>query len=193
MEENFEELLDEYLDEKEINAKIKLDEEEIQKENKSDNTPSNFSIDDAMSIGKYVNNYLHISGNCSNLYLHSLKDLGCEYVIGVDNNFANKHPEFVYQGYLLLVIDVKHNRGTYINPYYIEKILNREIIETSLKRFSTPTRIECENLGEYYQEYQELIQEQEANEKFEKVIKSAHKVKRIKKLMEEKRSLNEKY
>ena len=100
-EENFYELLDQYLDVEEIEGKKKLDKEQETKEN-SIFSDSPFSIEDAITLNDFVNNFLMIKSDASNLYHSGLKDLSCPYVVGVSNDFANKNPELVKQGYLLI-------------------------------------------------------------------------------------------
>ena len=182
-EENFLDLLNNYLDIESIEQKKKEDEEEVIKEKKSIQTESVFSEENSISISRYVNEYLGIPGNCSKLYHSGLKELGCSYVMGVDNNFANKNPELVHKGYLLLVIDAKNNRGTYINPFYLRKVLEKDNVEKELKTFSKKRKIELEELDRYYRKYLELKSEYDNNTKFYNMLKETHKVKQLKKIM----------
>ena len=181
-EENFLELLEQYLDNEQIESKKRNDQEEDKKQDHI-TSESNFNIEDTISIGRYVNDYLGIPGNCSKLYHSGLKELGCSYVMGVDNNFANKNPELVRQGYLLLVIDARGNRGTYINPYYLQKLMTKDNIEKELKAFSKKKQIELTKLSEYYRKYLEVKAEYDNNNKFYNVLRETHKVKQLKKLM----------
>ena len=132
-QENFLELLEEYLNDEEIEMKKRLDQENDDEKKITTNSP--FRVEDTISISRFANEYLEITGNCSNLYHSGLKDLGCKYLVGVDNNFANKNPELVYKGYLLLVVDAHHDRGTYINPYYIKEFLKNSNIEKEYNIF----------------------------------------------------------
>ena len=182
-EDSFLDLLEEYLDDDVIEQKKHDDEKENKKETKKTQTESTFVEEDSISISRYVNDYLGIPGNCSKLYHSGLKELGCEYVMGVDNNFANKNPELVHQGYLLLVIDAKHHRGTYINPYYLRKIMNKDDVEKELKAFSKKRQIELKKLSEYYKKYLELKAEYDNNTKFYSLLKETHKEKQLRKIM----------
>ena len=133
-EENFLDLFEQYLDDEEIELKKKLDKESDDIKKISTNSP--FSIENTIPIGQFANEYLKMDGDCSNLYHSSLKEFGNKYLIGVDNNFANKNPELVYQGYLLIVLDAKHHRGTYVNPMYLKKLLDQKNLKKEFKLFN---------------------------------------------------------
>lgn len=178
----------------ELLEKKDIDESEIEEENKVDiNTPSPFTIENTISIRRFVNDYLSIPGDCSNLLHCGLKDLGSNYVMGVDNNFANKNPELVYQGYLLLVIDAHGNRGTYINPNYLDKLLNKDKVEKEYKEFSHKVVSDLSKIMEYYSNYVALVDEITENDNFYKLLKETKKIKQYKKLMNERENKNEKY
>ncbi len=181
-EDNFLELLEQYLDEEEIELKKASDREELQKHELRNCKESIFTREDAITIGKYVNDYLGIPGDCSNLLHCGLKDLQCNYVMGVDNNFANKNPELVQQGYLLLVIDSHNNRGTYVNPFYLQKIINKDEKEKELKLFSKMILKDLKKLKEYYRKYMNLREEIEMNDRFYQVLKEANKIKQLEKI-----------
>lgn len=126
-EENFYELVNQYLDLESIYEKLEKDKEV---ENHSDSLKkSPFSIDDTISINSFVNKFLNIQTDATNLYHCGLKKLNCPYVIGVSNEFANKNPEYVKLGFLLIVIDAHKNRGTYFNPIYLHKVLEMDKIK----------------------------------------------------------------
>ena len=186
-EENFMELLEEYLDEEEINSKLQEDALEETKEKAKNQSESVFTVEDAITIDRFVHDYLNIQGDCSKLYHSGLKELESEYVMGVDNNFANKNPELVKDGYLLLVIDAKNNRGTYINPFYLERILNKDEVEKEFSILSKKRVTDLQKLDEYYLKYMDLQQQIENNQKFYKVLEEAHKVKHYKRLVKERR------
>ena len=182
-EENFLDLLDNYLDLETIEQKKREDKEETVSNKKHIQTESVFTEEDSISIARYVNDYLGISGDCSKLYHSGLKEIGCSYVMGIDNNFANKNPELVHQGYLLLVIDSRNHRGTYVNPYYLKKMITKNDIEKELKTFSKKKQIELTKLSEYYKKYLEVKAEYDNNNKFYNLLKETHKVKQLKKIM----------
>ena len=180
MDENFIDLLDEYLCSEELEMKKIEDQEKIVKEIKNNHTESPFTEDDYISIDRYVNDCLGIKMNCSHLYHCGLKDIGTPYVMGVSNDFANKNPELVKQGYLLLVKDARHNRGTYINPIYLDRILKKEEAEKELKVLSHQRDVDLQKLDMFYRQYQEQKLLVEKNEEFYNVLKETHKVKQVK-------------
>ena len=179
-EEKFLDLLEQYLDDEEIELKKKLDKESDDIKKISTNSP--FSIENTIPIGQFANEYLKMDGDCSNLYHSSLKEFGNKYLIGVDNNFANKNPELVYQNYLLLVIDAHHNRGTYINPYFIKQFLKNDDIEKEYNIFIKQRIKDLNQLVEYYCEYRKIASRLEINQKFFQVLEETNKVGKIKRL-----------
>jgi hypothetical protein len=184
MEENFLELLDNYLDEEEIKRKIQNDEIEEENTKKNMHTEAIFSIEDSISIGRYVNEYLEIPGDCSNLLHCGLKDLQCDYVMGIDNNFANKNPELVKKGFLLLVIDSHNNRGTYVNPFYLKNFVsNKENIEKEYKVFTKKFITDLKLLEEFYQEYITILDRMKINDRFYKMLEETHKIRSLKKII----------
>ena len=187
LDESFIELLDLYLDEEEIEMKKKEDLKYEKREQLKNFSDSNFSVDDTITIGRFVNDYLNISGDCSKLYHSGLKELGSDFVMGVDNNFANKNPELVKNGYLLLVIDSRNKRGTYVNPFYLEKILDKEEVERELTVFSKAGVHDLEKLDEYYNKYLELLNRVENNQRFYNLLRQAHKTKHLNKLLVKRR------
>ena len=187
LDENFIELLDLYLDEEEIEATKESDLMDEQREQLKNFSDSNFTVEDTITISRFVNDYLEIPGDCSKLYHSGLKDLGSDLVMGVDNNFANKNPELVKQGYLLLVIDSRNKRGTYVNPLYLERILEKEEVENELNVFSKVGLHDLEKLTEYYNKYLELLNRVETNQRFYNLLRQAHKTKHLNKLLKKRR------
>lgn len=194
MEENFADLLDQYLEEEEIELKKREDELELIQEKKQIQTESNFRKEDCIPIDRYVHEFLGInitmSGDYSNLLHCGLKDLGCDYVMGVDNNFANKNPELVHQGYLLLVIDAHNKRGTYINPFYLKKYISKDA-ERELDAFYKKSVQDLKKIDILYNEYQLLVDQVKNNEKFYNLVLEAHKGRQLNEL--EKRKKDEQY
>ena len=189
LDENFIELLDQYLDEEEIESKKESDLMEEKREQLKNFSDSNFTVEDTITIGRFVNDYLEIPGDCSKLYHSGLKDLGSDLVMGVDNNFANKNPELVKQGYLLLVIDSRNKRGTYVNPFYLERVLNKNEVELEFNIFSKAGIHDLEKLVEYYNKYMELLERVENNQRFYDLLRQAHKTKHLNKLLEKRREM----
>ncbi len=190
MEENFLDLLEQYLDEEEIELKKREDFIQEEQEKNIIQTESNFSKEDSISIDRYVNEFLGIPGDCSNLLHCGLKDLECDYVMGIDNNFANKNPELVHQGYLLLVIDSHNKRGTYVNPFYLRKYISKDA-ERELKLFYKKRLHDLKRLEQFYNEYQLVLNEVQNNEKFYNLLRENNKVKQLNKI--EMRENDDKY
>lgn len=185
--EVFAELLEDYLDTKAINEKKEYDNNEIAKENKQMAILKGFLPEDTITIYSFLRDYLHTRTNGElDLTLTTLKYLGfpSSYVMGVHEKFAKNNPELVHKGFLVMVKDPNHNRGTYINPVFIDKLLKNDEIEVKLHKFNSPQVIDLKNLTDYYDEYQELLKEKEDNIKTYDVIKKTHKVKKFKKLKE---------
>ena len=187
LDENFMDLLEFYLDEEEIEEKKESDFMAEQREQLKNFSDSNFTVEDTITIGGFVNDYLEIPGDCSKLWHSGLKDLGSDLVMGVDNNFANKNPELVKQGYLLLVMDARNKRGTYVNPFYLERILAKEEVERELDVFSKAGVHDLEKVVEYYNKYMELLNRVETNQRFYNLLRQAHKTKHLNKLLEKRR------
>lgn len=180
-EESFCELLEQYLDSDEINKKITLDDEyEEMSDNISSDSP--FTIDDTITINDFVNNFLMIKCDASNLYHCGLKYLKCPYVVGVANDFANKNPELVKQGKLLLVTDGKKRRGTYVNPVYLRKVLGKEDVEKEFELFTRQRIQDLEKLDEFYSQYIVLRELVEMNQDFYNLLAKQNKLKNLKKI-----------
>lgn len=177
-DENFYDLVEQYLDLELI--KEKFDSDELSDECSSSLSDSPFSTNDAISINDFVNNFLNISVesvDAKNLYHCGLKQLKCPYVVGVSNEFANKNPEYVKLGYLLLVIDAHRNRGTYLNPVYLHQLLEMEIVEQELNRLK---KLGVNHSEEFSTEYILLKSRLETDKKFLEILKSQKKLLKIK-------------
>ena len=192
-EEDFMSMLDDYMDEDEINQQIEADEKEDRNERKKSahSTESKFPETIAISIRDYVEHYLGIASipsveiiehtkykkgkkvktktttriNYDTLWHHGLKEIGSPLVIGVDNEYANKNPDKVYSGELLLVIDSKGNRGTYVNPAYIRQLIESENVEHELKKLRKTGVHQLDELEEYIRACVDLQVKLDAAEK----------------------------
>ena len=185
----FAELLNEYLNFEDFGFK---DEDYEKEEKESIKTASPFTIDDSISINKYVTSYLGYQMDCNNLYHCGLRELNLDYVIGVDNNFANKNPEYVKKGFLLIVIDAKGKRGTYLNPVYIFKFVNeKNDIESLYNTFHKLQEVELKKLNVYLEKYKKAKLAYDEITKFTIVLNESHKMKKVKRL--ERRNKNDKY
>ena len=182
MEENFYELYEQYLDEVAIQEKLKNDfkeEDNTIEDNKKYNNKSPFTAEDAISINEFVNNFLNIPTNANKLLHCGLKDLQSPYVVGVSNDFANKNPELVKNGYLILVIDYHNNRGTYMNPFYLKSLVTKSQAETDFNWISKQRINDFKELDEYYKKYSEAKTRVENNEKFYKLVEELRKTRKL--------------
>ena len=180
-DENFYELLEQYLNVQEIEEKRKLDDDVVEND-VALSSDSPFTLADTISINDYVNNFLMIKSDSSNLMHCGLKDLNCPYVVGVSNDFANKNPELVKQGFLLIVTDVKRKRGTYINPVYLRKILEKNDIEREFALFSRKRVHELERIVSLYSEYIVLKDMVETNQAFYNLLEEQNKLRKLKEI-----------
>ena len=112
---------------------------------------------DEISISRFVNEYLGINADCSNLYHKGLKSFGSPLIIGVSNDTSSKCPDLIANGTLLKVRDSRGHLGTYINPdiiaRYAESVENREKYESVLKTLRIR---EFNRLQELYSQSDEL-------------------------------------
>ena len=215
-EEDFMSMLDDYMDEEEIQQIVEEDEKEDRKQKRnSHSTESKFPETIAISIKDYVENYLGIATipsveivertkyrkgkkvstkkttrvNYDTLWHHGLKEIGSPLVIGVDNEYANKNPDKVYGGELLLVIDAKGNRGTYVNPAFIRQLIESEDIELELKKLRKTGVKQLEDLEEYIRTCLDLQIKYDStvdqNKKTLAVLRETHKMDKYKELKKE--------
>ena len=216
-EEDFMSMLDDYMDEDEINQQIEEDEKEDRNDRKKSghSTESKFPETIAISIKDFVEHYLGIATipsveivehtkykhgkkvktktttriNYDTLWHHGLKEIGSPLVFGVDNEYANKNTDKVYSGELLLVIDSKGNRGTYVNPAFIRQLIESEDLEHELKKLRKTGVHQLDELEEYIRacvnlqiQYDTVVKQ---NEKTLEVLKDTHKMKKFKELKKE--------
>jgi len=126
--------------------------------------------------------------NYSTLWHSGLKELGSPYLFIVGNDYANKNVDKVYDGELLLVIDAKKSRRTYINPLLIRQLIESEENDERLK----VVKSRLHNTGcKTFQEFKECLQEEQLlerkakqNEKVRKLLVETHKDKNFKRLKE---------
>lgn len=182
MEENFYELYEQYLDEESIQEKINSEYKEDLDDKRKSINKSPFTKEDTITINEFVNNYLGISSDATKLYHSGLKDLQSPYVVGVSNEFANKNQKLVKNGFLLLVMDARNNRGTYINPYHLKLLLTKEENEKEYKCIQKQRISDLAKLEEYLQKYQELKIRVETNEHFYKYLEQVRKTKKLEEL-----------
>lgn len=128
--ENFEEMLENYLDENEINSKKKMDyEEPIKKKNYS---KYKHQFEKTITIREFVNNYLGINHDCKNLRHIGLKSFESPYIISISNDFAIKNKEFVLRNEILIVVDSYGNPAAYVNPNLLKQITTMEELKNTI-------------------------------------------------------------
>lgn len=148
--EKFEDLIDEYWDDAEVNRKILGDEETVETIGDS-RKDSPFSTIDEISIDTFVNKFLDIKGDYTRFRHFELRNLDCPYVIGVANEYADNNPDFVInKKYLLIVIDRDGKRGTYINPIIAREFLN---FDFEACKQTMNGRCDLEHLKEFFENY----------------------------------------
>jgi hypothetical protein len=80
-------------------------------------------VKDAISIREFLSRYLGIESTCIKLRHCDLKEFRSPLVVGVSNDYADKNPDLVKEGFLILVLDCKNNRGTYVNPKFLKTLV----------------------------------------------------------------------
>lgn len=119
------------------------------------------------------------------LWHQGLKDIGSPFVFGVSNEYANKNPDKVYDGELLLVIDSKGNRGTYINPKYLQALMYNDELKKRLTKLRKTGIRDLELLADYMEECARLQAQIDINKKIERILKETHKTQKFKELKKE--------
>ena len=143
--EEFERILNNYLDEEKMKEKFEQDfiEEDIPKKN---NKTKNTEFVKTISISDFVSCYLGTIHDCSMLKHQGLKSFKNPYVVGVSNNFALKHPDCVIRNEILVVIDAFGNPGSYINPDLLKNIETMEECKRVLKLLNKISSHNFENI-----------------------------------------------
>lgn len=195
--ENFENLLELYLNEDEIKEKINEDDKTLDNE---EITSSKFKtkefrkkyLEEIISIDEFLKFYLNSNYSGKNLYHSGLKSLNIPIVIGISNEYALKNPELVKSGYVKIVSDAENNLGTYINPLCILELINNKKIRETIKLHEKALKkgiTDMSILASYYQECVKVEKEKSDaqitmyNETLTNaVIKENHKTKKVRKL-----------
>ena len=183
-DKTFLELLDEYFDEELVSEKINLDSEN-HKKNDYNNARLEFNKDNTISIRRFVNEYLAIDNECYGLLHKGLKSFESPYIMTISNEFAYKNPEYVQNGYLVLVVDSYNNLATYINPYYLKRVIETGNIEEEFRVFSKKEINDFNELLEFYNKYCQLQEKYENNKKFFQLLKAVNKDKKVRKLIKQ--------
>ena len=162
MEESFEALLEKYMDEDEINEKIKLDNEEIKEEEKNNENGSESKKDIrkykeyAISMNEFLSKYLkmHSSKLCATTLSH--KDLkyltvGNPLVVGIYNGYVDID-EIIKKDYLL-VYDCNGDIGSYLNPDKLRDLTKLEFVSKQYEIVRKSRIRALEDLDEFYKKY----------------------------------------
>ena len=167
MEENFEALLEMYMNEEEINEKIKSDNEEIKEEQNNEKvSESKKDIrkykEYAISMEEFLSKYLkmHASKLCSTTLSH--KDLkyltvGNPLVVGIYNRYVDID-EIKRKDYLL-VYDCNGDIGSYLNPDKLRDLTKLEIVSKQYEIVKKSSVNILEDLYELYQKYCSIREE----------------------------------
>lgn len=161
MEESFEALLEKYIDEDEINEKIKSDNEEIKEEQNNEKvSESKKDIrkykEYAISMEEFLSKYLkmHASKLCSTTLSH--KDLkyltvGNPLVVGIYNGYVDID-EIIKNDYLL-VYDCNGDIGSYLNPDKLRDLTKLEFVSKQYEIVRKSRIRALEDLDEFYKKY----------------------------------------
>lgn len=167
MEESFEALLEKYIDEDEINEKIKSDNEEIKEEQNNEKfSESKKDIrkykEYAISMEEFLSKYLkmHASKLCTTTLSH--KDLkyltvGNPLVVGIYNRYVDID-EIKRKDYLL-VYDCNGDIGSYLNPDKLRDLTKLEIVSKQYEIVKKSSVNILEDLDELYQKYCSIREE----------------------------------
>lgn len=162
MEESFEALLEKYIDEDEINEKIKSDNEEIKEEEQNNEKVSESKKDIrkykeyAISMEEFLSKYLkmHASKLCTTTLSH--KDLkyltvGNPLVVGIYNRYVDID-EIKRKDYLL-VYDCNGDIGSYLNPDKLRDLTKLEFVSKQYEIVRKSRIRALEDLDEFYKKY----------------------------------------
>ena len=167
MEESFEALLEKYIDEDEINEKIKSDNEEIKEEQNNEKvSESKKDIrkykEYAISMEEFLSKYLKMNTHKLRTATLSHKDLkyltiGNPLVVGIYNRYVDID-EIKRKDYLL-VYDCNGDIGSYLNPDKLRDLTKLEIVSKQYEIVKKNSVNILEDLDELYQKYCSIREE----------------------------------
>lgn len=142
-----------------------------------------FTDDDTISISKFVNTYLDVDIDCSNLYHEGLKELldvyqtpniitPADLLVPLPNKIAEEQPELVYQGYILLVIDNKRGgvRKDYLSPFILREILRKPYVEERKSELMKKGINDLKCINAYTKQFYTVCQELSTIELYEQIV-----------------------
>lgn len=153
----FEKLLDAYLDDDLLYEKYSLDVEEIKKEQPK--TGIRLEGIDEISIYEFVNDYLGIKNNCYTLSHKILKSFDSPYVVGLPNEFVYKHFDSFKKREILVVRDTEGNLGTYLNPKLLKNVEEYKNLKYKIDTFRKYRIQSLENISKIYKKYNEVLKQ----------------------------------
>lgn len=162
MEENFEALLEMYMNEEEINEKIKSDNEEIKEEEQNIEKVSESKKDIrkykeyAISMEEFLSKYLKMNTHKLRTAPLSHKDLkyltiGNPLVVGIYNGYVDID-EIIKNDYLL-VYDCNGDIGSYLNPDKLRDLTKLEFVSKQYEIVRKSRIRALEDLDEFYKKY----------------------------------------
>lgn len=162
MEENFEALLEMYMNEEEINEKIKSDNKEIKEEEKNNEKVSESKKDIrkykeyAISMNEFLSKYLKMNTHKLRTATLSHKDLkyltiGNPLVVGIYNGYVDID-EIIKNDYLL-VYDCNGDIGSYLNPDKLRDLTKVEFVSKQYEIVRKSRIRALEDLDEFYKKY----------------------------------------
>lgn len=154
--ENFEELLEMYSNDEEIEKKKMLDFEEDKKDFYKNKTKHHF--ENTITIREFVNDYLGTEHECNNLKHKGLKSFKNPYVIGIPNDFAVKNPDCISRNEILVVLDTYGNPGAYLNPDLVKNLEKMEEYKYVLAFLKKVRITNLENLQQLYDQFTKTVE-----------------------------------
>lgn len=166
--ENFEELLEQYLDEEEIEKKKNLEEDIVEDKKLNSRKDLRYLEEYTITITEFLRDYIKMDVNnikTNNLTHKNLKDLTKDnpLVIGIFNDYVDVD-EIMKRDYLI-VTDCFGNIGSYLNPNYLRDMTKLELMEKELKIIEKSKIVMLEELEEYYTKFMSVVREHDYLEK----------------------------
>ena len=145
-------------------------------------------VSDAITMKRFVNDYLGTSGvSCDNLRHVGLKSFENPLVIGIDNKIVDKNPEYVKTGKVLIVIDSKGDRGSYINPNLLIDLADKDDLINMKKNLEKIRIKDLRELSKLYNRISKIYEDLSNIQKEEQLLLEVGKSGAVKKLKQLKR------